>query len=388
MARKEAPKDYVQEMRRQLKEGVTVSCILLFGEERFLVSSFLKEIRDKVLHPETRALNEIVLEGRVKPADIMDACETYPVFAERKLVLVKNSDLMKVSRKAGPESVKHEASSPAAVEDAADEESDSEVEALQASGSGWDPKAGKGSETEEKTDWKGFFKDFPAHTLLVFVEENVNKTLSLYKQIQQNGLAAEMTFQKPEMLNRWLQKGFAQSGVQIMPSDADYLMLRAEEGMTSLHQEVKKICTYLGDKTRVQKEDIDAVVSPSITSRIFDLMDAVAAGQSARALQMLDDMLVKREPEQKIFYMIAKQAGRLLQVKYMEARLSSDVKANRLGMNSYAFSKMERLAARFSRETLGHFVKKAMEMDADTKSGRIKMRLALELLIVSLQATV
>jgi len=131
-------------------------------------------------------------------------------------------------------------------------------------------------------------------------------------------------------------------------------------------------------------EDVDAVVTASIRSRVFDLMDAVAAGQSEQALQMLDDMLYKREPEQKIFYMISKQTGKLYQLKNMQKGLMIDVKASRLDMNPYALSKMEKLAQRFSAVALGRFVEKCMEMDLAVKKGQIKMRLALELLITSL----
>jgi len=53
-------------------------------------------------------------------------------------------------------------------------------------------------------------------------------------------------------------------------------------------------------------------------------------------------------------------------------------------MNAYALSKMERLAGRMSEDSVSRFVQEAMEMDLAVKSGRIKMRLALELLMAGM----
>jgi DNA polymerase-3 subunit delta len=113
-------------------------------------------------------------------------------------------------------------------------------------------------------------------------------------------------------------------------------------------------------------------------------MDAVAGGSCAKAFVMLDEMIQKREPESKIFYMLSRQAGRLHQLKRMGQGLPLDRKADRLGMNSYALSKMEKLAGRLSVTSLNRFVQGCADMDLAVKSGRIKIRLALELLISGL----
>ena len=372
-SKKESSRDGVADMRQQLKTGIPASCLLLYGEEVFLIERYVKEIRDLILQPDTAAFNEIILEGRVRPEAILDACETYPVFAERKLVLVKKSGLFKAARKKATAGDGEDAEDGAGVS-GADAASDGE-----SAGAARDPEPEP--DKNDKFDWKPFFESLPSHTLLVFVEETANKTLGLYKLVDRYGLAAEMPLQKPDMLNKWIQKGFAQSEKRISPDDADFLMHRAEDGMTALHQEIDKVRQYMGERTDVTKDDIRAVVTPSIRSRVFDLMDAVAGGERARALLMLDEMIQKREPEQKIFYMLGKQMGRLMQIKRMGPGLSADRKAERLGMNAYALSKLERLAGRLSEAAVARFVQEAAEMDMAVKGGRIKMRLALELLM-------
>lgn len=377
MARKEAARDGVADMRQQLRSGLPAACILLFGDEVFLVERFLDEIRQTVLQPDTRAFNEIILEGRVRPQDVTDACETYPVFAPRKLVIVRKSGFFKTAARKRSTSAE-EGEPPAQEEGSADsaEGETADAESVETA-----------ADSTRKHDWKPFFESLPSHTLLVFVEESVNKTVGLYKLVEKHGLAARMDYQKPDVLQKWVMKGFSVSGKRISPREAEFLTHQAEDGMTTLHQEIGKIALFMGERTEVNREDILAVVNPSIRSRVFDLMDAVAGSDRARALVMLDEMIQKREAEQKIFYMIARQAGRLLQLRNMGPGLSSDAKAARLDMNAYALSKMERLAGRMSRQTLVRFVQTCAEMDLAVKNGRIRMRLALELLIAGLEAS-
>lgn len=379
MAKRETSRDGVADMRQQLRSGLPATCVLLYGEEVFLVERFLEDIRKAILEPETRAFNEVLLEGRLRPQDVLDACETYPVFAPRKLVIVRKSGFFKATAK---KKTAARADTDAASENDASSPEDADDGESGASSSSVSEEVS--SDSSKKFDWKPFFESFPAHTLLVFVEEDVNRTLGLYKLIDKYGLAARMDFQKPDMLKKWIAKGFSVSGKRISERDAEFLMHQAEDGMTALHQEIEKVALYTGERTGVTREDILAVVTPSIRSRVFDLMDAVAGSDCARALVMLDEMIQKREPEQKIFYMIARQAGRLLQLRTLGPGLSSDAKAERLGMNAYALSKMERLAGRMSVQALSRFVQACAEMDLAVKSGRIRIRLALELLIAEL----
>lgn len=392
MAGKETARDGVADMRQQLRAGLPAGCILLYGEEGFLVERFLEEIRQAVLQPDTRAFNEIMLEGRLRPQAIIDACVTYPVFAPRKLVIVKKSGFFKANTRKKV-SVDDSAQADAAGTDTAGSagESGESGESGEAGEAGEFSSGKQGADAAEdpvessrKVDWKPFFEELPSHTLLVFVEEEVNRTLGLFKLVEKNGLAARMDYQKPDVLVKWIQKGFSVFGKRISARDAEFLIHQAEDGMTALHQEIEKIALFLGDRAEVVREDIQQVVTPSIRSRVFDLMDAVAGRDRARALVMLDDMIQKREAEQKIFYMVARQAGRLLQLRNMEPGLSADARAKRLNMNAYALSKLERLAGRMSREALIRFVRSCAEMDLAVKHGAIRIRLALELLIAEL----
>jgi len=187
MARNIPRNDSVAEMRQQLKTGVPAACILLFGEEVFLVEHFVSDLKDKVLDKDTKVFNEIIFEGKVRPEMIMDACETYPVFAERKLVIVKNSGLFKVNKKKkteekstfagtdeGPSNLEESGSTAVNNEDNHElyDEVDTDHQSVDMKRADEQKYRSNSSNQESipdtKVDWKAFFENFPKHTLLVF----------------------------------------------------------------------------------------------------------------------------------------------------------------------------------------------------------------------------
>lgn len=384
MPRKSQSRDGADDMLNLLKNKLPTRCILLFGEEVFLIEHFVKEIRNTILTPSTRLFNEFLFEGRIKLEALASVCETYPVMSERKLVLVRKSGLFKAEAKKKSKGDQLEGSD-ATGEQGPYGESDSQPD-LYTPESGRDSRAkpskieARGDSTQ-KESWTDFFEKLPQYVLLVFVEDSVNRALLTTKCLEKYGIVADIGAQTPDKLIKWIIKGFSNFGKKITLNNAELLLNQAEDGMTAIRTEIEKIALYMGDRTEVVRGDIAAVVTPSIRSRIFDLMDAVAAGDKSKALLMLDEMFKKREPERKIFFMISKQAGRLMLLRQMGHGVSIDEKAERVGMHTFALSKLDKLAAKLPLQTLADFVAKCAELDIAIKAGKVRAKLALELLL-------
>ena len=73
---------------------------------------------------------------------------------------------------------------------------------------------------------------------------------------------------------------------------------------------------------------------------MFDLTDAIAEKNSSKALKLLNDMVILKEPIPKILFMIARQFRQILQVKLLhrEGLTTSEI-ASKLGMLPYIAGK-------------------------------------------------
>lgn len=364
--KKPVVQDELARLKQQLKTGELKSVYLFSGNERFLVDYYVGEIRRVALKGNDDGLNLVRFEGKLDVDRLIDACDTFPVFSDRKVVLVKNSSLLETRKKAAS---KEESEISEPDEDQGEESPGSEPDELEV-----------GSKAQEAL--RQYLPNIPESTCLILLEDNVDKRTGLYKTIQKLGLHIHLDHLGEEELTGWVIKGFRQSRKTIQPDAAEYLVSISDPDMYSLRNEIFKIIQYTGDRQTVTMDDVRAVATVTIKSVIFDLMDAVAARDRAKALAYLDDMLSLKEPEQKILAMIAKQTGEMLKLRILMDRRLPPSQIGRYfpGKHPYAFRKLTEQAERADRAYLAGFLKKCAEADQAWKSGKTTPRLSLEML--------
>mgnify|MGYP000507145873 CR=1 FL=1 len=326
-------------LKKDLKNNEFKNIYLFYGQEEFLKKYYLDSIEKAILENDLSQLNKIVLEGKFEISKIEEACETLPVFSEKKLVLVKNSGLFK----SGKNGVK------------------------------------KQSTKDELTT---YLENVPSYTVLVFYEEEIDKRLKTVGTVKKNGLVVEFSYQKPMELVKWVTKALKSHKKEISVEDASYLVEVCEQGMTEILNEVNKLVMFVGDRPKVCAQDIKKVCTKSVKSRIFDLTDAVAEKNLDNALKLLNDMIILKEPIPKILFMITRQLRHVLEMKLL-SREGMNVKdaCAKIGITPYAGRKVFSQSKRFSVDKLKEGIKEAFELDLAIKTGRINDKIATELLI-------
>jgi len=226
----------------------------------------------------------------------------------------------------------------------------------------------------------------PPYCCLVFIEAEADKRTRLYKLFEKAGLVAEFPYQAPEELSKWVAMIARHDGMAFEPRALRLFMERCGDSMTEVRSELDKLLLYARGKQRVEPEDVWAVCSFSLKTRIFDLMDAVAAGDTRKALNDLESLLSLREPVQKISVMLSRHLAQLWQVKRLAAAgMGADAVASRMQMNPYRARILWRQSARFGAGQLEAAVRRCYEQDVAVKTGRLPGELALEMLIASIK---
>lgn len=327
-------------LKNQLKANSLKNVYLFFGPEEYLKKYYVNLIFRQVVDEETKDLNYITLEGKTETTDIIEYCNTLPVFSERKLVVLKNSGLFK---------------------------------------------AKKGETGSIKDKLSEFIGNIPDYTTLIFIDTEIDKRLKLVKAIKDTGLIVEFEFQKPADLVKWVVKVFKSYNKNIDPMSASYIVENSEYSMTELLNEIEKIVSFTGDKTNITISDVEAVCTKTVKSRIFDLTDAISEGNVSKALSMLNDMAELREPMQKVLFMIIRQIRMLYRIKLLKQQgLREDAVAKQLGLTPFIASKVMSISRNLSADTLENAMYYSLELDESIKTGKISDRIAIELLIASM----
>ncbi len=363
VALKENTADNEKLLWKQIRNNEIGSLYLFYGIEEYLKRNFTEQIEKMLLTGDFILLNKIVLEVKTTPSAIIENCQTPPVFSDRKLVIVKNSGLFKGGKKS---------------ENIGKKTADTGKKAGKASNAGSSGKR-TGDELTE------FLQIVPEHACLIFIETEIDKRLKIVDLIKTHGLMVEFDNKKPDELTGWVMKRIKDLGHEADPRTTAMIVEYCESGMDDILNEVKKLCSYAGERIKITESDVEKVCTKSVKSRVFDLTDAIGAKQTAKALSLLNDMDVLKEPMPKVMYMIARQFRQLVQVKLLTEDGANQAQiASHFKVPPFIAGKLLKQAQSFPMDKLEKAITTGLELDLAIKTGQLRDRAAIELMIAGL----
>lgn len=319
----------MQTLNQDIKEKTFRPVYLLFGDEPYLVGNYKKRLREAVAGDDTMNFN--YFEGKNPDVkEIISLADTMPFFSERRLILIDGSGFFK-------------------------------------------------SAPEELVN---YLPQMPDTTCMIFCESEVDKRNRLYKKVKEMGYAAELNKQDSAQLMKWAAGILAKDGKKITKQVMEYFLERTGDDMENIRTELEKLTCYALDRDVITKEDVEAVGTVHVSNRIFDMVSAIVAGNTKKAMDLYEDLLTLKEPPMRILFLIARQFNQLLQVKeLLAAGCGKGDIASRIKVPPFAAGKLITQARAFTKEQILSYVELCVESEEAVKTGRLAERLAVELLI-------
>lgn len=321
----------MKKLNEEIRTGQLKQTYLLSGEEAYLRRQYRDRIK-KALMGDGDLMNLHCFEGKGIAADeVIDLAQTMPFLAERRVLVIENSGLFK---KGG--------------------------EALAA------------------------YLDDPAPSaFFLFVEPEIDKRSKLYKAVSAKGRVIECKTPDEATLKRWVVELLHKDGKRITQRDLDFFLDKTGTDMENIRGEVEKLICYCMERDVVTAQDIDAVCVRQVSSRIFDMVEAVADKRQRQAMELYYDLLTLKEPPMRILSLIARQFNLLLQVKELKNKgYSENTIAEKTGIKSYFLRKYAAQASKFGETDLKSALADCVEAEEAVKTGRMNDVMSVELLIV------
>lgn len=324
-------------LKDDIKKGTYKSVYLLYGEEHFLIKHYEGELKSNIIPEGSETMNLSLFQGKDAVADsIIDASETMPFFNEYRLVLAKDTGFFALGRK------------------------------------------------EESDKIASYISDVPESTIIVFIENDIDKRNSLYKAVSKMGRAVEFKTPGEKDLLDWIIKYCKKRGKTIERPTAITLLQTVLNDMATIASEMDKLTAYVGNDV-ITAEDISLVCNKSVESKIFDLVGAIGNKKAHIALDVFANLLHMKESPIMVLSMIARQFRIILQCKDLSHNnMPVDKISEKLGIRSFIARDCLKQAKNFETETLLKAYEKCLKADVGIKTGRIDAKLAVELLILSI----
>ncbi len=137
-------------------------------------------------------------------------------------------------------------------------------------------------------------------TVLVVTAPKVDKRSAFYKLFSSKFEVREFFLpDKAYMVERVgrdkISQKFRELGVAVEPEAFELFLARVGADSRQIFMEAEKLALYLGERRRATVEDVRMVVSTTLTSVMWDLLDAVGERKLPEALGVLRDLLAGKE---------------------------------------------------------------------------------------------
>jgi DNA polymerase-3 subunit delta len=225
---------------------------------------------------------------------------------------------------------------------------------------------GKLTEKEEIELVEALPKD--NETLLIFTELKTPKG-KIPSEIKKSGTV--LALEKPKTVNlvKYIKEKVAAEASDIAPLAAERLSTFVGNDLWKLDSEIEKLVLYKkGTDEPIETADVDLLVKSNFDANIFNLMDAIAAKNTARSLELLSSFLESGENGIYIFTMIWRGYRNIALAKF-EDKITEQGLAKKAGLHPFVASKAIRQAKNFSKEELLSIYQKLVETDFALKSG-------------------
>lgn len=319
-------------LKRQLKSGEIGNLYLFFGEETFIKDSYVKYMQGLVPDDGFSDFNQIVIDGKYADFDrIDDAIDSFPVMAEKKVVVIKDSGIFKSKITGGD---------------------------------------------EVRDFWQNRLSNLPDFVILIFDEQEADKRSSLYKLVLKQGLPVEFVYLKDYELVAWIVREAQKNGKKISKSTAEYLLSLCDLGISNIKNELSKLFNYCGDE--IYQSDIEKVVSKPLGVVIFDITDAILKGDRDSAVATLLKLQENKVSAFNVMYLLSSNFDKLLRCKLLlKENATYDAIASRLKLAPFVAKKYISDCKGFSEDFLIERIRKTAEYDFKIKQGLIDEQTAL-----------
>lgn len=308
---------------------------LLYGTEDYLKKQFRDNLK-KAIAGDGDSMNYSYFEGKAPDSKaVSEIASTMPFFADRRLVVIENSQLFKTA-------------------------DDMIIDMV---------------------------KELPDTTVVVFVENEVDKRSRLYKAVKDKGYICELNEQSDIDIMRWVVSLLKKEGRTMDNATLQLFLTKTGSSMENISRELEKLICYTMGRTTITSEDVEEVCTTQTTNRIFDMITAISQKNQDKALELYYDLLTLKEPPMRIMYLIARNFNQLLMIKELtENGNASSAIASKMGIQGFLVGKLQSQAGPFKVGVLRRALEECVSLEEAVKTGRLEDRLAVEMLIVKYSA--
>ena len=316
---------------QHIKEQKYQNLYLFYGKEKYLVAQTRDKLKEALI-PSGDTMNYSYFEGKKTDIpEILELIQTMPFFNDYRLLVLDQTELGKKSN----------------------------------------------------DDFLNALKEMPETTILLIIEDDVDKRSKIYKYINKEGCAVSFETPKEKDLVLWVAQMLKKEQKKMTQKDIQLFLYKTGQDMFTIKNELEKLISYTKGREVIGAEDLEALTTAQTTNQIFVMLEAIAKKQRDTVLKLYYDLIELKESPFGILALLVRQCNQLLPTQsLLKAGKSQGEMAKELKVPPFVAGKLKQQVRLFKREELYEMIKKCAATDEGIKTGKITDRIGVELLLV------
>jgi DNA polymerase-3 subunit delta len=284
----------VSDLVADARAGRLAPVYVIHSEHPVLVDRAVAAIRDAAVPPTMRGFNYDIVEGKATASRILGGARTLPMMAQRRMVLVRDLALVPADEH------------PAIVE----------------------------------------YVDEPSETtVLVMLTSKLDKRMKIYSTAQRRGYLHVL--EAPRNPAPWIRAEADSRGVKLAGGAVDRLVEAVGADLSRLALVIDQLALYAGDRP-VSADDVEDLVADTRERTVFELTDAIGAGDLRGALAAVSSLTDQRQSAIGTIAMLARHVRQLGLVQAGKAQgLGKGELAQQVGAPPFVVDKLAQQSRRF-----------------------------------------
>ena len=309
-----------EDLERSITKGEIAPLYFIYGEEEFLADRAVARLVEKLVAPDFKDFNFTVLYGKeCKAEQILDNAMTLPMFAERRVILVKRA------------------------------------EELQA---------------EQLEQLIPYLKSPSPDTCLVFHGSKIDQRRKFFLELKKTDYLVEYKKLKEEQLPRFVQAEAELAGKRIEAAATDLLVYYTGNSLRELVSQIEKLAVYSGKRGVITIDDVRSMASDTKIDTAFELADALGNRNLDRAVRQMQTIVRDADALFPLVGALARHFRQLTMLKeLLDDKVPQDEISKRLKINPYFLKGMLQQAKRFRMVEFRKIFTLLHDLDVGLKSG-------------------
>ena len=309
-----------QEFETSLKKGIIPTVCFLYGEEQFLVERAVHLLLERAIDSSLKDFNFNVFFGNEsKGVDIIDAAQTLPMFAERRVVLVKRAEQLK-------------------------------ADALEV--------------------MLPYIKNPSPGTCLLLTGTKVDQRKKFFLEFKKHGVMVEYKRFYDNKLSGFIQSESLAQGKPIEAAAAELLSALIGNNLQELSSQIEKLVVYAGTKSRITVDDVRVMASSSKAFTAFELAKFLGMRDVPNSIRSLDALFLNGEEAPMMIGALTRHFRQLWRVReLLDKKIPQADIGRELSINTFFLGEILAQARNFTRRELKQIFDEFFRCDVASKTG-------------------